>query len=344
MASTTLRGLTAGAAGFAALTLTGYVDMALRGRPASPAPGQTVAALARRLGTDVPGTAEQRANRLAALGELTGAAVALATSAAVARLRTAGLRLGPVTGGVATGAAAMALADTTMARLGASDPRRWSGADWAIDAVTHLVYGVTTHATLTALERSDRSTVQRGDLTTPTRSDLISPEPGDLPTAASSGAPAAATGQRAPAGARLLARSAVLGLAAGGRSSLGVAAPTLTGRSPRRASVGAAVLAVAGELVADKLPRTPSRVDPKVLPARLVSGATGGLTLARRDGAAWVLPAVVGAGGALAGSFGGYTWRQRAAGRLPDWQAALIEDVAAMGLAAAAARPRRAEA
>ena len=48
MTGTFLRGLAAGAAGTVALDAVGYLDMALRGRPASPFPGRVVDAVAQR--------------------------------------------------------------------------------------------------------------------------------------------------------------------------------------------------------------------------------------------------------------------------------------------------------
>jgi hypothetical protein len=39
-----------------------------------------------------------------------------------------------------------------MTRMGITDPRHWSTADWLADAVPHLAYGVVTHATLAGLD------------------------------------------------------------------------------------------------------------------------------------------------------------------------------------------------
>ncbi|PWW23649.1 hypothetical protein JD79_02824 [Geodermatophilus normandii] len=140
--------------------------------------------------------------------------------------------------------------------------------------------------------------------------------------------------------ASLLLRAALLGTAAGGRSSLGLAAPALT--APARLPVRlAALAAVAGEVVADKLPGTPSRTVPPSAAFRLASGAGGGALLARRGHAGVVLPVLAGAAGAAAGTLGGARWRARAGERVPDWQAALAEDAVVLALATLACLPGR---
>ncbi|MCV2396170.1 hypothetical protein OEB99_17805 [Actinotalea sp. M2MS4P-6] len=140
---------------------------------------------------------------------------------------------------------------------------------------------------------------------------------------------------------RVAARAVALGLAAGGRASLGVAAPVLA-RGPRAAQVLLG-LAVAGELVGDKLPTTPDRTESLSLVGRAASGAIGAVVLARRAGGAPVPAALVGGAAAVAGSFLGIGWRRGARGHLPDLGAALIEDAAVLALAgtACATLPRR---
>ncbi|MCW2621082.1 MAG: hypothetical protein JWL64_684 [Frankiales bacterium] len=113
--------------------------------------------------------------------------------------------------------------------------------------------------------------------------------------------------------AALMLRSLTLGLVSGGRSTVGIAALTWSGASQGRLHRPAAVLAlpaarpamtiaVAGELVADTLPQTPSRLDPPGLQIRVLAGAVCGAVLAQRCRRAALLPAVVGAAGAYAGS------------------------------------------
>lgn len=145
---------------------------------------------------------------------------------------------------------------------------------------------------------------------------------------------------------RLLLRSAALGFASGARSTLGVAAMLLltsprTGQSKGgvgRARLAAGALAVGGELVADKLPMTPSRLQAPSLAARVAAGTGAGVALARHLDAPVAVPALVGGGCAAAGSFAGAAWRESAASHLPDWRAALVEDAAALLLASAALR------
>ncbi|HKS44302.1 MAG TPA: hypothetical protein VJT49_04145, partial [Amycolatopsis sp.] len=69
-----LKGALAGAAGTTALNATTYLDMAVRARPASETPQQAVDELANRSGLPVPGGGEDKQNRLAGLGLLTGIA------------------------------------------------------------------------------------------------------------------------------------------------------------------------------------------------------------------------------------------------------------------------------
>ena len=89
------------------------------------------------------------------------------------------------------------------------------------------------------------------------------------------------------------------------------------------------VLAV-GELVADKLPMTPSRKAAGPFIARIVSGALCGATIgAARN--AMVMMAVLGAAGAVAGTLGGAAARTKLAALFHrDLPAALIEDLIAI--------------
>jgi uncharacterized membrane protein len=51
-----------------------------------------------------------------------------------------------------------------------------------------------------------------------------------------------------------------------------------------------------------------------------------------------LVPALAGATGAVVGAVAGTRWRKLAGGRIPDWQAGLVEDVVALGLAVVACR------
>ena len=85
-----------------------------------------------------------------------------------------------------------------------------------------------------------------------------------------------------------------------------------------------------GELVADKVPGVPARIQPAPLMGRAaIGGAVGALVSGRDDR---VLGAAVGAAAAIAASFGGWFLRTEAARRtrLPDAVFAVIEDAAAV--------------
>ncbi|GEK22464.1 hypothetical protein [Cellulomonas xylanilytica] len=287
------RGLIAGAAGTVVLTAVTYLDMAVRGRPASSVPADTVTRL---LGARLPGSGATLDNRREGVAALAGIGVGLGAGVAAALVRAAGFRPGPV----AIGAATMAATDVPMARLGVTDPRDWTAADWAADVLPHLAFGAAVHGTLTRLDDDP---------------------PRDRPRAG------------------LVLRSVLLGWAAGARSSLGPAGPTITGDHRPAVRAGAA-LAVAGEVVADKLPVAPSRLEHGGAFVRAGSGVIGATLLSARAGARPFVPAVAGAAGALAGAYGGVAWRTWAAGRVPDWQAALAEDAVALTAAAVACLPR----
>lgn len=88
-----------------------------------------------------------------------------------------------------------------------------------------------------------------------------------------------------------------------------------------------------GELIGDKLPRTPSRTTAGPLVARVVAGALAGAALTVGLGGGLGLGALSGAAGAVAGTLGGYRARVglvRALGT-PDYVVALAEDVVAVG-------------
>jgi uncharacterized membrane protein len=150
----------------------------------------------------------------------------------------------------------------------------------------------------------------------------------------------------------LLLTAGLLGVTAGLRSQLPNAALAARGLEPTRGPLAvlgsgagrrASYLAAAGEIVADKLPATPSRMDRGPLAGRLVSGALAAVAFGSATGvrgARLVPPALVGAAGAYLGSWGGATARKAAAEAtgLPDPVVAVGEDLVAVGLAALAVR------
>jgi uncharacterized membrane protein len=87
------------------------------------------------------------------------------------------------------------------------------------------------------------------------------------------------------------------------------------------------------ELVADKLPKTPSRRSPGPFAARIVLGALSGGVLCEAARQSSVAGVILGGLGAVAGTLGGYEARTRLvkAWNLPDIVVALLEDAVAIG-------------
>ncbi|MEA5360972.1 hypothetical protein VA596_15600 [Amycolatopsis sp., V23-08] len=306
------RGVTAGAAGTTALNAASGLDAFVRARPASDAPQRLVAELAGDADVSVPGNRKQRRRRVEALGPLSGTATGLALGALAGGLRAAGLRLPTVVGGPLLAVVAMLATDGPLALTGVSDPREWTGADWAADVLPHLAYGVTTHRTLVAL--------------TP--------------------------GEERPARLTTLARAAALGAASGARSSAGVTALALTscrddpGAVAKRlgssaGKVASGVLAL-GEAVADKHPATPERTAPQGTAPRVLLGATAAGGVAVREGDDPDLPALIGALAAIGATLAGLRLRTAAHHRFgTDLPGALAEDVVAAVLGWLGARRSR---
>ncbi|MFD0690664.1 hypothetical protein [Actinomadura fibrosa] len=140
-----IRGMVAGAAGTTALNAATYLDMALRGRPASSTPEQSVERLAGAAGVDL-GEGEEAENRKAGLGPLLGLATGIGAAACYALL-VPGRLPRPVAALALTGLA-MAGSSAPMTLLGLTDPREWSASDWLSDAIPHLAYGVVAAAAL----------------------------------------------------------------------------------------------------------------------------------------------------------------------------------------------------
>jgi uncharacterized membrane protein len=143
----------------------------------------------------------------------------------------------------------------------------------------------------------------------------------------------------------LLVRAALLGAATGGRSMAGIAAVALTtppGADPawlgsRWGRIGATAGAL-GELVGDKLPTTPSRMEPLPLAGRIGCGALAAFLLAQRSGQPSGAPVLAAAAGAVGGAVLGRGWRGLAKRRgRPDLPAALAEDAVVYAVAVTAA-------
>jgi uncharacterized membrane protein len=145
-------------------------------------------------------------------------------------------------------------------------------------------------------------------------------------------------------------RSFVLGVVTGMRSQLGVAvlawSEPASGRDTRalrllRSGPGRGLTGVgaAVELVADKLPSTPSRLEPQALAFRLLAGAGVGALAANSTGRRTLgVASALGVAGAAAGAYAGAYYRKLLPARThtPDLPWAVGEDVVAARLAATA--------
>jgi uncharacterized membrane protein len=85
------------------------------------------------------------------------------------------------------------------------------------------------------------------------------------------------------------------------------------------------------ELIADKLPFTPSRLKAGPLASRIVSGAVCGATIYGVVKRPLMEGAVLGGVGAIAGAFAGYHMRKRLSRDMPDLGVAAPEDALAIG-------------
>lgn len=103
---------------------------------------------------------------------------------------------------------------------------------------------------------------------------------------------------------------------------------TWGGWSGRLVSVAIFAVLAVGELIVDKLPRTPNRTAPGPLAVRLLAGGlVGALAATGLDGSApeGILLGVI---GVLLGAFGGYQLRRELVHRAgwKDWHVAVVED------------------
>jgi len=80
------------------------------------------------------------------------------------------------------------------------------------------------------------------------------------------------------------------------------------------------------ELIADKLPFTPSRLNPGPLASRIASGAVCGAAVCGAVKRPFVEGALLGGLGAIAGALAGYHVRKRLSRETPDFAVGLLED------------------
>ncbi len=166
-------GITAGAVGTTVLNTVTYLDMVVRGRPASSVPSDTAGRLGDLVGvsfghgngsegaSDDDGTNEAdgssggddtAANRKEAVGALMGYLTGYGVGAVYGLLRPRVLARVPMpVAGVGIAAAATVSTVAPYSALGVSDPRTWGVSGWLADIIPHLCYGWATAATFDAL-------------------------------------------------------------------------------------------------------------------------------------------------------------------------------------------------
>jgi uncharacterized membrane protein len=138
----------------------------------------------------------------------------------------------------------------------------------------------------------------------------------------------------------VLQRAAVLGAATGMRSTVALAALVLRRshglpavlKNPAARRIAAIV--DGAELVADKLPMTPSRLDPPGLAGRLISAGLAAAVLARSAHRTPIPAVLTASAAALAAARVCHDARAALARRVPDPAVAMAEDLLAIGLAA----------
>lgn len=147
-----LHGAAAGAAGTTALNVVGYLDMAIRARPASTTPEVTVERLSQKLRLPVPGTGRKRENRIMGLAPLTGIAAGVGMGVLLGLSRAVGWRPGMVVSGVTATVGALIGTNGPMTALGVTDPRTWGAKDWVADILPHVAYAAVTVAVVEGLD------------------------------------------------------------------------------------------------------------------------------------------------------------------------------------------------
>lgn len=161
-------GLVAGAAGKAALDVVTYMDMLIRGRPASGVPARMADSLADQatehvseITDEVPDSIAEEAEedepgpRASATGALSGYAIGLGLGAGYAFVRARSdvpRSTASLLGGLTLSVLAMVASDVPAVAAGAtSDPRDWPASSWLADVLPHLAYGFATACSAEAM-------------------------------------------------------------------------------------------------------------------------------------------------------------------------------------------------
>jgi len=161
-------GLIAGACGTLALNTAGYLDMLVRGRPASRLPAEVAGKIADEIGLpldfnidadtdgdddDANDFSSRLASRQEALGALLGYLSGMQMGVLYGMVRLILPRPPTWLAGVGLGSLAMAAANYPATRLGLTNPQTWDSADWMADVVPHMAYGVVTAAAFEAIKK-----------------------------------------------------------------------------------------------------------------------------------------------------------------------------------------------
>ncbi len=123
-------------------------------------------------------------------------------------------------------------------------------------------------------------------------------------------------------------RATRLGFVTGLRSMTPAALLVWTSEKPSPTLKALTGFLAIGEIIGDKLPITPGRLDSGPFIGRIVFGAVAGALVSRRLNQTLLQGAIRGAIGAIAGSIAGYTYRTLLSQGLdlPDFVAAIVED------------------
>lgn len=141
------RGAAAGALGAAALNMTTYGDMAIRGRSASDLPAQTAAAIAKKANVPLQMEGEKKAkkeSREQGIGALLGFASGVTVGALYGVVRERLPAKAVPFAGFGVGALATLTGNAPQVGLGLSNPKEWGAKGWAADLIPHMVYGFVT--------------------------------------------------------------------------------------------------------------------------------------------------------------------------------------------------------
>jgi hypothetical protein len=146
------RGLIAGAAGVTALDAVTYLDMLVRGRPASDVPARTVNELAKKIGIDrLDADDDKTNNRRSATGALVGYADGVLGGVAYGALHSA-VRIPWPLGAALLAGLTLLVGEGSAARVGVVDWSKWSAKEWIADIVPRLAYGGVAALVVEALE------------------------------------------------------------------------------------------------------------------------------------------------------------------------------------------------